>query len=163
MRAPHRIVLSLLLAAAISGIAIIAGCGDNPVSPEHSSLELQVHELINQHRLSKGLPALTLNATISAQARDHSFKMANGSRAFGHDFFDDRKAAINQTIPLERASENVAFNLGAADPAATAVEGWLNSPEHLANIEGGFDLTGIGIVQDNSGRFLFTQIFVKKK
>jgi uncharacterized protein YkwD len=163
MRVPHRIVLSLLLAAGISGIAIIAGCGDNPVSPEHSSLELRLHELINQHRLSKGLPALTLNATISAQARDHSFKMANGTRTFGHDFFNDRVATINLTIPLDSAGENVAFNLGATDPVATAVEDWLKSPGHLANIEGGFDLTGIGIVQDNGGTFLFTQIFVKKK
>jgi uncharacterized protein YkwD len=163
MRVPLRIVLSLLFVAGISGLVIIAGCGDNPVAAEHSAREVRLHELVNQHRQSKGLPALTLDATISDQARDHSFKMANGNRVFGHDFFSDRVTAINQTIPLDSAGENVASNLGAADPVAQAVEDWLKSPGHLANIEGGFDMTGIGIVQGNDGRFLLTQIFVKKK
>jgi uncharacterized protein YkwD len=163
MTTSYRTVGSLFLAAGIAVLLIIAGCGENPVSSEHTSLELRVHELINHHRQSKGLPALTLDARISEQARDHSFKMANGTRPFDHDGFNDRVTAINQIIPLDSAGENVAFNLGAADPAATAVEGWLNSPGHLANIEGGFDMTGIGVVQDNGGRFLFTQIFVKKK
>ena len=38
--------------------------------------------------------------------------------------------------------------------------GWLQSPGHRRNIEGDFDLTGIGIVRVAAGTYFFTQLFV---
>ena len=63
---------------------------------------------------------------------------------------------------FDSAGENVAFT-SFADPATSAVTGWLNSPPHKANIEGGFDMTGIGIVQNSSGVYYFTQIFIQRR
>ena len=55
--------------------------------------------------------------------------------------------------------ENVATNQGFPDPAETAVQGWLDSPPHRENIEGDFNLAGVGIAENADGLFYFTQIF----
>jgi uncharacterized protein YkwD len=153
-----------IAAMTCSIIALLApGCNsDNPVSPPLASMEQDVHAKINAHRSLLGLPALTLDETISAQARKHSQDMADQS-VLSHDGFDDRAAVIEKTIPLDSIAENVAVNVGVTDPATTAVNGWLNSPGHKKNIEDGYDLTGIGIVRNSKGEFYFTQIFLKKK
>jgi uncharacterized protein YkwD len=158
----HRTSLFLLLLLALA--VIINGCNDtNPLSSDHSDLELRAHQLVNQHRASKGLPALTLDATISAQAREHSTRMANGTRPSSHDGFNERLTTINSAIPLDSAAENVAFNFGTSDAAAAAVTGWINSPGHRINIEGGFDITGMGVAQNSKGELYFTQIFGKRR
>jgi uncharacterized protein YkwD len=164
-------IASSLAAAALA--VIIASCAtDNPASPDDSAnpataaiaaMEQNVQNQINQHRASIGLGALTLDATISAKARQHSKNMADGTLPLGHDGFDARVAAIQQTIPLTGAGENVAFNFNSPSPVDTAVIGWLHSPPHKANIEGNFDMTGIGIVQNSKGEYYFTQIFIKRQ
>ena len=146
-------------------ILAIAGCNDSPTdagNAKYGDIEQAVHEKINDFRISKGLPALTFNATIAAQARAHSADMAAGRLALGHDGFSDRIAAIARTIAVSSSAENVAFNVGFADPASEAVAGWLASPGHLANIEGDFELTGIGVDKSSTGEYYFTQIFVKR-
>ncbi|MGA1825447.1 MAG: CAP domain-containing protein [bacterium] len=50
--------------------------------------------------------------------------------------------------------------MGYSDPAGRVVERWLNSPGHKKNIEGNYNLTGIGVVQANNLTYYFTQIFV---
>jgi uncharacterized protein YkwD len=42
------------------------------------------------------------------------------------------------------------------------VQGWLNSPGHLKNIQGDFDLTGIGVVKTAQNRYYFTQLFIRQ-
>jgi uncharacterized protein YkwD len=54
----------------------------------------------------------------------------------------------------------VAFNQGHRDPAAVAVQGWLESPGHRENIEGPYELTGVGVASNAKGEVYFTQIFV---
>jgi uncharacterized protein YkwD len=158
-------IASFLVAATLA--MVVASCTtDNPATPANSAIsdmEKNVHNQINGHRTSIGLGTLTLDESISAQARQHSQDMADGKVPFGHDGFSDRVSAIQKSITIDSAGENVAFNSGFADPATNAVTGWLNSPPHKANIEGGFDVTGIGIVQNSSGVYYFTQIFVKRR
>jgi uncharacterized protein YkwD len=132
-------------------------------SPDIGSLEAAVHTQINNHRASLGLPALTRNATIDGQARIHSQNMANGTVPFSHNGFQQRVQTIAQTIPLRAAAENVSYNQGHSDPVSVAVQGWLNSSGHRANIEDNYNLTGIGIARSSNGAYYFTQMFIRQR
>ena len=124
-----------------------------------ATLEQSVFTQINNYRASQGLPALTRNSAIENQARIHSQNMANGTVPFGHTGFSERIKAVG--IPYSSAGENVAYNQGYNDPATTAVQGWLKSPGHLANIRGNFEKTGIGVASNSRGEIYFTQIFFR--
>ncbi|MBD2409874.1 alkaline phosphatase [Nostoc calcicola FACHB-389] len=122
-----------------------------------TELEKSVFEQINQYRASKGLPKLTLNPSITRQARIHSQNMARGKTPFSHQGFEGRVKAV--PIRYNSAAENVAFNRGYSDPAAEAVTGWIESPGHLKNIKGNYNLTGIGVATNNQGEVYLTQLF----
>ena len=63
-----------------------------------------------------------------------------------------------------RASENLAYNFGHADPAARAMETWLDSSAHRREMERGtFRLTGIGVARTPDGKYFFTQLFLHPK
>jgi uncharacterized protein YkwD len=124
-----------------------------------AQVEQEVHRQINAYRASKKLSPLTWNEQIANQARQHSQNMASKKVPLGHQGFQDRIKAIQ--IPHSRVGENVAYNQGYDDPATQAVQSWLKSSAHKANIEGAYNLTGIGMVKDAEGRLFFTQIFVK--
>ncbi|AFZ24210.1 uncharacterized protein with SCP/PR1 domains [Cylindrospermum stagnale PCC 7417] len=123
-----------------------------------TTLEKSVFEQINQYRVSQGLPKLTINANITRQARIHSENMAKGKVPFSHQGFARRVNAI--PLIYNSAAENVAFNLGYSNPANQAVIGWLRSPGHLKNIQGKFNLTGIGVAANQQGEVYLTQIFL---
>jgi uncharacterized protein YkwD len=124
-----------------------------------ANLEVSVLQQINQYRASQGLKLLTRNSAIDNQARIHSQNMAAGKVPFGHDGFKQRVQAI--AIPFQGVAENVAYNQGFSDAATQAVRGWLKSPGHLANIQGNYNLTGIGVATNSKGQIYFTQIFLR--
>lgn len=132
-------------------------------SSEYAAMEQSVHQQINQYRQSRNLPPLTLNAQITEQARIHSADMASGRVPFSHNGFDGRVRAIAQSISYRSAAENVAYNQGYSNPGEQAVQGWLKSTGHRQNIEGNYDLTGIGITKNAKGEYYFTQIFIKRR
>ncbi|MBE9189830.1 CAP domain-containing protein [Gloeocapsopsis crepidinum LEGE 06123] len=138
-----------------------------PSSPASSSsfatLEQSIHKQINEYRRSRNLPPLTLNSQISAQALAHSQAMASGKVPFSHDGFDQRVQIIRRSIPYRAAAENVAFNQGYSNPDVQAVQGWIKSAGHRVNIEGQYDLTGIGISRNSKGEYYFTQIFIRSR
>ncbi|MBW4691872.1 MAG: CAP domain-containing protein [Lyngbya sp. HA4199-MV5] len=127
------------------------------------ALEQAVLTQINQYRASRKLPPLTLDSRISVQARAHSQAMASGRTPFSHNGFQQRVQAIARAIPYSSAAENVAYNQGYSDPVRQAVQGWLQSTGHRQNIEGSFDLTGVGIAQNAKGEYYFTQIFIRRR
>ncbi|MBK1990382.1 CAP domain-containing protein [Sphaerospermopsis aphanizomenoides BCCUSP55] len=128
---------------------------------QNSTLEKLVFEQINQYRASQGLSQLTLNASITKQARIHSQNMAKGTVKFSHHGFEQRVKAI--PLKYDSAGENVAFNIGYSDPAHQAVVGWLNSPGHLKNIQGKYKLTGVGVATNAKGEVYLTQIFINTR
>ncbi|KAB2869573.1 MAG: CAP domain-containing protein [Bacteroidales bacterium] len=123
-----------------------------------AALELEVHNQINQYRVGKGLRELKPNNAIRNEALTHSKNMASGKVPFSHKGFDERFNKLATIFNISSGSENVAN--GPAD-AKTIVEGWLASPKHKENIEGDFNMTGIGIAQAKNGTFFYTQLFVK--
>ncbi len=151
-------LLSLALALCLSSIlsAPRFKTGD---TPEPETLERAVYKKINAYRVRKGLDELRWDGRLAAQARGHSVAMARGKQAFGHGGFDQRVKATG--LEFTSAAENVGENQGFDDPAAQAVEGWLHSHGHRTNIEGRFNLTGVGVARGRNGTFFFTQIFMR--
>lgn len=126
-----------------------------------TGLEKAVNQQINQYRASKKLPPLSIDPQISQVARIHSENMANGKVSFSHDGFEGRAKAI--TIPYKSVAENLAYNFGYSDPVRNAVEGWIKSDGHRKNMEGQFNVTGIGVAKNAKGEYYFTQLFVRSR
>lgn len=140
----------------------ILGATDTVVVNLLEAMERKTFDLINQYRQSKGLVALVWNDTIANAARGHSDDMATGEVAFGHEGFFDRINGLRSTMNVLGAAENVESNNGFPDPATIAVQGWIKSPGHLANIENAtYNQTGIGIARKSDGTYYFTQEFVE--
>ncbi|EAZ92323.1 CAP domain-containing protein [Crocosphaera chwakensis] len=127
------------------------------------ALEQEINRRVNQYRLSKNLPPLTMNAEISYVAREHSQDMASKQATFSHDGFDNRAKSVGKTIPYQSFAENLAYIKGYPDLADVAVKGWINSPGHRKNMEGNFNLTGIGIAKNSEGEYYFTQLFLLQR
>lgn len=127
------------------------------------TLEEEINRRVNQYRLSKNLPPLTMNAEISYVAREHSKDMASKQATFSHDGFDNRAKSVGKTIPYQSFAENLAYIKGYPDLADVAVKGWINSPGHRKNMEGEFNLTGIGIAKNSEGEYYFTQLFLLQR
>ena len=129
-----------------------------------ADLERYVHRLVNEHRVSQGLKPLTFNLEISAVARRHSRDMATGRVGFGHGGIESRRQEIAGFIARAGVGENVYTIMSSKSPSYVgekAVAGWLESPGHRRNIEGSYDLTGVGIAQGPGGEYFLTQLFVR--
>ena len=147
---------------------IAAGCHsvDVAIQPHEDAGELEalsraVHEKVNAHREANGLAALQLHEGISRIARRKSAAMAQGG-SFTHVGFNTVRARqINQVIAYRRIGENLAYNTNHDDPAARAVQMWLDSPGHRENVEHpDYRVTGIAAARSEKGTIYFTQLFV---
>lgn len=127
----------------------------------HTDFELELHELVNDHRESMGLEPLQLEAVYSNVARGHSSDMASGTVDFGHDGFDARADDMAAHNPdLMAVGENVAWiSAGWDAPATEIVQGWLDSEPHRENIESDFTHGGMGAAQDPDAGWYATQLF----
>jgi uncharacterized protein YkwD len=129
-----------------------------------SSLERRAFDLINAERRQRGESPLQWDAELSQLARQHSLNMAR-SGALGHTGPDGRDMAERARAMGIRGwrvlGENVAYNQGFDDPSAFAVERWMGSSKHRANIlNRQFTRTGIGVARAADGSIYFTQVFV---
>lgn len=137
---------------------LIQGCEkekDNEL-PFVAGIENGILDKINNYRLSLDLPPLEQNNFIQSLCRDHARNMAVNKVSLGHDGFEQRAEEIMNEYGSGMVAENVA--MGYKD-AESVVRGWLESPGHKANIEGDFNLTGIGVIKNNEGVLYYTQIF----
>jgi uncharacterized protein YkwD len=123
-----------------------------------AKLQVDIVELVNQHRATLGLNPLTISNVVAEQSTIHSMNMAKGKTRFSHDGFDKRVDAIIKQIGGVGFAENVAFGQTTAE---SVVDGWLNSPGHRKNIEGDFTHIGVGIAQAKDRSIYYTQIFAK--
>jgi uncharacterized protein YkwD len=134
---------------------------DFPPTADFPDLEGQVFRLVNAHRKDRGLRPLRYDTLVAAIARAHSREMAEGRVPLGHEGLDERGKAIEQREPFARLAENVALNDYPRERTVrVALRGWLASAHHLANIEGPYSVTGVGVAQAPDGTFYYTQIFV---
>jgi len=122
--------------------------------------EDEVLSLVNSLRASVGAGALTMNLTMRRCARGHSKHMTAAS----HAFFDHVNPEGDD--PTDRwianggtggAGENIAAGYATA---SAAVDGWIGSPPHYANMtNGSYTTTGIGYQSGASYGHYWTQMF----
>lgn len=133
-----------------------------------TDLEIEIHELINEERLNTAkhgieLRALRLQSTLISVARAHSQDMLDNNY-FAHQDLDggqvwDRVADAG--VDYDSVGENLyqSFGISKARFAESAVDGWIDSPGHYANILTSFEFTGIGVA-DNGDLYIVTQVFL---
>jgi uncharacterized protein YkwD len=143
-------------------INAVLGIEDGGDEVEPNEEELATHDLVNAERTGEGLANLVMRNDLVAVARAHSQDMID--RDFidhdnpdGDDPFERMTAA---GITYSSAGENIAVN-NFPNPIETAVDGWMNSSGHRANIlRDAFTHTGHGVVESPDGRWYFTQVFI---
>lgn len=127
-------------------------------APEAKTIEIEILELINAHRINMGLNALSNHNTIKAVAYTHTDYMVEVNNV-SHDNFFQRKNSLVQNASATKVSENVAY---AFSSAQSVVNAWLNSDGHRANIEGDFTDFDVSAEMNSEGKWYFTNIFIKK-
>jgi len=158
---PHH-ALGVILLVLVSLVPITEdsiACAESE-STDLTTLERQVHELVNNHRTAIGLAPLAYSEEVAASARQHSRDIAMGYIGLGHEGAEMRGKSLSRTMSFSQFAENVgANNYSRSAAPRTAVAEWLQSSGHRKNIEGNFDVTGVGIAHAGD-TFFFTQIFL---
>lgn len=127
-------------------------------APQAKVIELEILELINEHRISIGLNPLVNHNIIKSVAFTHTDYMIEVNHV-SHDNFFQRKASLEQYANANKVSENVAFAFNSAEAVVNA---WINSDSHRATIEGDFTDFDISAEQNEQGKWYYTNIFIKR-
>ena len=131
--------------------------------PESRLLEGRIFAAINDQRRQFGLREMVWSEDVANAARAHSQAMAD-RRFFSHE--DPLRGGLAQRlnsagIVCGVCAENIFMEQGYADPGQLAVQGWMNSSGHRANIlDARFTRTGVGIAKAADGTVYVTQIFI---
>jgi uncharacterized protein YkwD len=164
------IVLALLLISCQQS-DVTSGSTRTPASAEpsaparvtpHPDFADTVMTLVNDERTAAGCPALTPNDTLIQAARAHSQDMAL-HRFVEHTGSDGRTPAQRVQAAgyqFRIVAENVAAGRLTSE---SAVQGWMESPEHRTNILNcALRDTGVGVVEapdDLTYGIYWTQLF----
>ena len=138
----------------------------SPSFAEANDIERRAFEQTNVVRVQHGLPALAWDADVCRMARTHSESMSR-LNYFSHDTPDglhlrDRARAVG-ILTFTVLGENIAYNQGYEDPGAFAVERWMASEKHRANIlSPEFRAMAIGTYVAPDGSVFLTQTFITR-
>lgn len=130
----------------------------NLQSFEDTSFENQIFNLVNEHRISIGLPALQKNILAKELAFEHNKNMISDGKV-SHNNFGKRAEFLTDFDNAVVVGENVAFGFGTPGGVVNAL---LNSPSHRENIEGDYTHMAITVTKDENNKNYFSQLFVKK-
>lgn len=130
-------------------------------SSSMNSDEKEVFNLINQQRKNNGLTELKVDEEVQRVARIKAEDMVTNnyfshtSPTYGSPF----NMLNSFKISYKTAGENIAAN----SSNTGAVNAWMNSSGHKANIlNGNFNYTGIGVVSSSKYGKIFVQMFIGK-
>jgi len=138
----------------------------SPSLAEAGEIERRAFEQTNGVRTKNGLAALEWDADVCRMARVHSENMSR-LNFFAHVTPDglrlrDRARAVG-ILTYTVLGENIAYNQGYEDPGAFAVERWMASPKHRANIlSNEFRAMAIGTFIAADGSVFLTQTFITR-
>ena len=156
----------LLVAIIFTMNSCSSDSSENPTSPAstqqampytYNQSEIEAMALINAYRVSIGLNELQQINHISYKSEEHDNYMITNN-VVNHDDFVARSENIMKVLGAKSVSENIAYNYNS--PQA-ALDAWLKSPSHKANIEGNFTHFGLSIRVSAEGKKYYTNIFVK--
>lgn len=138
----------------------------SPTLAEASAIERRAFEQTNLIRVQHGLPPFVWDADVCRMARDHSESMAREAY-FSHTTPDGKRlrdrARLVGILQFRVVAENIAYNQGYEDPGAFAVERWMLSPKHRANIlSPEFRAMAIGSFVAPDGSVYLTQTFITR-
>lgn len=151
----------IIIALVLTLLSVVMAAKAHDKHPNKLSQEQIILNKINHYRIAHRLPELTNDAFLSEVATLHSREMAENRVAFGHTGFANRREAILQHFKrILGMAENVAYT---SYNASSVVELWLNSRGHRKNIEGRYNISGIGIAYNTRGEVFVTQIFLAKE
>ena len=124
-----------------------------------SADEKEVFDLINKQRTKNGLSALKIDTEVQRVARIKAQDMidnnyfAHESPTYGTPF----QMLKSFKISYKTAGENIAGN----SSNSAAVNAWMNSSGHKANIlNGNYNYTGIGVVSSSKYGKVYVQMFI---
>jgi len=138
----------------------------SPTLAEASVIERRAFEQTNRVRVQNGLEPLEWDADVCRMARSHSESMSR-LNYFSHVTPDgqrlrDRARAVG-ILTFTVLGENIAYNQGYEDPGAFAVERWMASEKHRANIlSKEFRAMAIGTYVAPDGSVFLTQTFITR-
>ena len=131
----------------------------NEVKVEYSTIELEILDLVNNHRLSLGLHSLNKLDIISSVALTHTSYMVETGNVDHYDF-PQRQENLVIKANAKSVGENVAYGFNSSKGV---VEAWLKSDSHRAIIENEkYTHFGISTEKNSNGRNYFTQMFIKQ-
>ena len=131
-----------------------------------NAVERRAFEQTNVARAENGLAPLTWDGELCRMAREHSEQMAKLGY-FSHETPDGlqlkERAHENGILHFRVIGENIAYNKGYDDPGGFAVERWLTSSGHRANmLYVGFQASAIGSYVSADGSTYLTQVFIAR-
>lgn len=126
--------------------------------PPTKTIEIEIMELINAHRIEIGLPSLKSLDDIKAEAFSHTDYMIENDEVSHANFYQRRTNLVNR-IGAKSVGENIAY---AYSSPQSVVNAWINSDGHRKILEGDFTDFDISAEKDEDDRWYFTNIFVKR-
>ncbi|HSE20994.1 MAG TPA: CAP domain-containing protein [Pyrinomonadaceae bacterium] len=149
-----------------ASLNLISPAATAPTLEQASQIERHAFDETNRARLKNGLTPFVWDAVLCRMARAHSEDMGR------HNFFShvnpdgqrlkDRAQAAG-ILHFTLIGENIAYNLGYDDPGTFAVERWMLSPKHRANIlDEHFNAMAVGTFVAPDGSVYLTQTFIQR-
>ena len=121
--------------------------------------EQEVFDLVNKQRTDNGLKALKVDSNLQKGAKEKANDMvknnyfAHNSPTYGSPFDMMKKFGIS----YRSAGENLAGN----STGKRAVDAWMNSEGHRANIlNSSFNYTGVAVVESSKYGRIYVQMFI---
>jgi len=158
---PRRVTSELSSAGTTKTVVAIA-----PSFDDANAVERRAFEQTNVARAENGLQPLAWDPELCRMAREHSEKMATLGY-FSHETPEGlqlkERARENGILHFRVIGENIAYNQGYNDPGGFAVERWLTSSGHRANmLYPGFQASAIGSYVAADGSTYLTQVFIAR-
>ncbi len=136
----------------------------SPQSTNTAKIEAAIRLSINQVRQKEKLQPLKNNERLAEVARKYSKEMAE-KNFFSHTGVDGSTLASRveaSGIIYWLVGENLFRGTNLNEPVTIAVEGWLESPGHRANIlRPPFNETGVGVWRIKNTYYI-TQLFLRR-
>jgi uncharacterized protein YkwD len=147
--------------SAVEAVATVS-----PALDDANAVERRAFEQTNRARVENGLTPLAWDAELCRMARAHSERMAKQG-FFAHETPEGlqlkERARASGILHFRVIGENIAYNKGYDDPGGFAVERWMTSSGHRANmLYGGFQASAIGGYISADGSVYLTQVFIAR-